>query len=206
MNYKTFYFTKDSIDQDLKIIESYFIPAIEKNPHIKNSPAYPNYLFNNQPGTLEHAVKTGRFNDGGFIVVTDDYDQMIVASGFYRVNGIVIAGVRFLMAPPSYQYKRLPLFSGVMLPAILEKTPDEPHVFTFNAYNMRLMEHIFVVAKENKKKLLKQDPLFGVALNAIQPFTVSEKWYKINFATQKFAFDKLTEQEIAALAGFEVCS
>lgn len=193
---------KGSMFSDLAEIKRYFVAAIEKNPAIKQSPAYTNYLFDNNPGSLERAVRDGRFNDGEYIIITDNDDQLVVGSGYYRLNGIVMAGIRLLMAPPDYSYKRLPLFSGVMLPALLERTPGEPHVFTFNEYNTRLMNHIFVVAKENKKKLVKNDPLFAVALEAIQPFTVSSKPWLINFTKQNFVFDKFTEEEIAAQAGF----
>lgn len=198
-------FKFDDLEGDLLKIKGYFEAALDKNPKIKESPAIVNYQFDNNPASLERLVRDGKFKTGEYLVVTDDDDQLMVASGYYRHNGLVMAGVRFLMAPPNYQQKKLPLFSGLMLPAILERTPNEPHVFTFNEYNTRLMEHIFVVAKENKKKLLKHDPLFEVALNAIQPFTVSRNQYIINFAKQRFVFDMLTEERVAQIGKFEVC-
>ncbi len=186
----------------LRTVEEYFELkhyielAFQQNKNLTSSPAYQNYLFNNNNSSLEKLIKSDKFKNGEYLVFVTPDNQFIMSAGYYIQNDVVISGIRLLISPPSPSYKRYPLFSGFILPEILKRTPDLPHLFTFNQYNTRLMKHVFLDAKESKKKFIKFDSSYEIALNSIKNFKISQNCYNINNTPQFFVFDKLTEEEL----------
>lgn len=92
------------------------------------------YEYKNNPANLFYRLENGQFKNGSYFVITDDVDNFIAGSGWYKYNdNTALVLVRMLVTP---DYRTSYIVGHKLLPLMIEEASAFKNVWiTCNDYN-----------------------------------------------------------------------